>query len=192
MPTSDACSRFDAHESPEKVKDREMSTPPIVGNNKSGRAVMRARARLISLIGDELISDEPVAVVELVKNAYDADAKKVRVAFSGANASDPDTLTVSDDGCGMKLETVLGAWLEPGTILKKHQERSPGKRLFQGAKGIGRFANCSTGRSPSTWKQGQGVKSERRHRASRNGDDSTTKVILTRSRSIMKSTRSPS
>ena len=53
------------------------------GGRKSGHAIMRARARLISLIGDELISDEPVAVVELVKNAYDADAKTVRVAFSG-------------------------------------------------------------------------------------------------------------
>lgn len=107
---------------------------------KSGHAIMRARARLISLIGNELISDEPVAVVELVKNAYDADATKVRVAFSGKEELDPDTLTVVDDGCGMTLETVLGAWLEPGTIAKKRQERSAGGRLYQGAKGIGRFA----------------------------------------------------
>src|ERR1700675_4701547 len=106
------------------------------GVAKSGHAIMRARARLISLIGDELISDEPVAVVELVKNAYDADAKIVRVAFSGPDIIDPDTLTVTDDGCGMTLQTVLGAWLEPGTVLKKRQERSPGGRLYQGAKGI--------------------------------------------------------
>ena len=110
-----------------------------VGSRKSGHAIMRARARLISLIGDELISDEPVAVVELVKNAYDADARSVRVAFSGPDNLDPDTLTVADDGCGMTLETVLRAWLEPGTVLKKRQERSPGGRLYQGAKGIGRF-----------------------------------------------------
>jgi signal transduction histidine kinase len=111
-----------------------------VGSSKSGHAIMRARARLISLIGDELISDEPVALVELVKNAYDADAKTVRVAFSGQDVLDPDTLTVVDDGCGMTLQTVLGAWLEPGTVIKKRQERSPGGRLYQGAKGIGRFA----------------------------------------------------
>src|SRR5258708_955029 len=111
-----------------------------VGNSKSGKAIMRPRARLISLIGDELISDEPVAVVELVKNAYDADSKTVRVAFTGENVFDPDTLTIADDGCGMTLSTVLGAWLEPGTILKKQQERSPGGRLYQGAKGTGRFA----------------------------------------------------
>src|SRR5271166_2365794 len=54
---------------------------------QSGSTRMRARARLISLIGEELISDEPVAVVELVKNAYDADAREVEVRFEG---SDPD------------------------------------------------------------------------------------------------------
>jgi signal transduction histidine kinase len=117
------------------------------GKGKSGRATMRARARMISLIGDELISDEPVAVVELVKNAYDADAKLVHVAFSGADMLDPDTLTVADDGCGMTLQTVLGAWLEPGTVLKKTQERSPGGRLYQGAKGVGRFAAARLAKS---------------------------------------------
>lgn len=105
-----------------------------------GQATMRPRARLIALIGDELISDEPVAVVELVKNAYDADASKVRVAFKGENLLDPDTLVVQDDGHGMELQTVLAGWFEPGTIHKKQGQRSPGGRLFQGAKGIGRFA----------------------------------------------------
>lgn len=106
----------------------------------SGHAKMRPRARLISLIGDELISDEPVALVELVKNAYDADASKVKISFEGENSLDPDTLVVSDDGVGMDLDTVLQGWFEPGTILKKRAERSPGGRLYQGAKGIGRFA----------------------------------------------------
>ena len=40
---------------------------------------MRPRARLIGRVGDELTSDEPVAVVELVKNAYDADSTLVGV-----------------------------------------------------------------------------------------------------------------
>ena len=48
-----------------------------------GSARMRPRARLIGLIGEELISDEPVALVELVKNAYDADATCVGVHFEG-------------------------------------------------------------------------------------------------------------
>jgi signal transduction histidine kinase len=104
---------------------------------KSGSAIMRARARIISLIGDELISDESVAVVELVKNAYDADATSVSVTFEG---NDPNTLTVSDNGVGMTLETVKTGWFEPGTVLKKRGEHSPSGRLYLGAKGIGRFA----------------------------------------------------
>lgn len=109
---------------------------------KSGSAIMRPRARLISLIGDELISDESVAVVELVKNAYDADATSVSVIFEG---NDPNTLTVSDNGLGMTLETVLTGWFEPGTVLKKRKELSPSGRLYLGAKGIGRFAAARLG-----------------------------------------------
>ncbi len=113
---------------------------PLTNRAASGSATMRPRARVISLIGEELISDEPVAVVELVKNAYDADATHVRVAFEGANELDPDTLIVQDNGHGMSLDTVLNGWFEPGTIHKKQGQRSPNGRLFQGAKGIGRFA----------------------------------------------------
>lgn len=116
-------------------------------NRTAGQAKMRPRARLISLIGDELISDEPVAVVELVKNAYDADASRVQVAFQNNRAGIPERLIVKDDGHGMDLDTVLGGWFEPGTVLKKQRERSPGGRLYQGAKGVGRFAAARLGES---------------------------------------------
>ena len=105
-----------------------------------GSAVMRPRACLIGLIGDELISDEPVAVVELVKNAYDADAARVEVRFEGNVPERPERIVVADDGIGMDLDTVLSAWFEPGTATKRKHDRSPGGRLYQGAKGIGRFA----------------------------------------------------
>jgi len=101
---------------------------------------MRPRARIISLIGDELISDEAVAVVELVKNAYDADASRVAVRFEGKDPFKPETLVISDDGTGMTLDAVLGGWFEPGTITKRKKSKSPGGRLYQGAKGVGRFA----------------------------------------------------
>ncbi len=107
---------------------------------KTGSAKMRPRARLIGLIGEELISDEPVALVELVKNAYDADARRVEVDFQGANPDKPTRILVTDDGHGMTLETILTAWFEPGTIAKRKEDRSPGGRVYQGAKGIGRFA----------------------------------------------------
>lgn len=107
--------------------------------NRSGVAKLRPRARLIGLIGEDLISDEPVAVVELVKNSYDADATQVRVMFSG---DESNCLVVEDDGHGMNLDTVLGTWFEPGTLSKRHVGRSPHGRIFQGAKGIGRFASA--------------------------------------------------
>lgn len=106
---------------------------------RSGTSKLRPRARLINLIGEDLISDEPVAVVELVKNSYDADATQVRVQFSG---DEPDRLIVEDNGHGMDLDTVLGTWFEPGTLSKRHNDRSPHGRIFQGAKGIGRFASA--------------------------------------------------
>ena len=106
----------------------------------SGSAKLRPRARLINLIGEELISDEAVAVVELVKNAYDADATRVDVRFEGSDPDKPERIVIEDDGTGMDLATVLGAWFEPGTISKTGDRRSAGGRLYLGEKGIGRFA----------------------------------------------------
>ena len=108
---------------------------------------MRPRARIISLLGDELISDESVAVVELVKNAYDADASEVTVKFEMNKRLQYERIEIKDDGHGMDLDTVVKGWFEPGTILKKKSERSPGKRLYQGAKGVGRFASARLGQS---------------------------------------------
>jgi signal transduction histidine kinase len=120
-----------------------MSTPESV----RGEARMRPRSRLITLLGDELISDEGVAVVELVKNAYDADSTKVKVKFESDSDGIPVRLIIEDDGAGMSLDTVLHAWFEPGTDLKKNANRSPGGRLYQGAKGVGRFAAARLGES---------------------------------------------
>lgn len=106
---------------------------------------MRPRARLISLLGEELISDEPVAVVELVKNAYDADATKVQVIFEADETGTPERLIIKDDGHGMDINTVMEGWFEPGTIMKKKEDSSPGGRSFLGAKGVGRFAAARLG-----------------------------------------------
>ena len=110
---------------------------------RTGASTLRPRARLISLIGEDLISDEAVAVVELVKNSYDADARRVSVRFD----ADESRLVVEDDGHGMSLDTVLQTWFEPGTVSKKRTERSPMGRVYQGAKGIGRFASARLARS---------------------------------------------
>lgn len=120
-----------------------MSELPMDLPIRSGSAPFRARARLIRLLGEELISDEIMALVELVKNAYDADACHVAVRF--LELTDPATacIEVQDDGNGMDLETVLYRWLEPATNHKRggpHKQRTRLGRFPLGEKGVGRFA----------------------------------------------------
>lgn len=109
-------------------------------------ASFKPRARLMLLLGDQLIRDAGIAVFELVKNAYDADATTCVVTLrnidQGANAAE---VTVRDDGCGMDLQTLLKVWLEPGTDHRAKQRdervRTPKfKRQVLGEKGVGRFA----------------------------------------------------
>jgi DNA mismatch endonuclease Vsr len=119
----------------------------MASSEEGGAAVMRPRARLIGLIGEELVTDEAVAIVELVKNAYDADATTITVRFSSTEPPSPNELTVEDNGHGMSLDIVLNAWFQPGTVSKRVKERSPKGRLFQGAKGIGRFASARLGKT---------------------------------------------
>lgn len=108
----------------------------------SGKVALRAKARLIrTLLGDEMVSNEIVAVVELVKNAYDADAENVIISISPGRE-----IVIIDDGHGMTLDTVLSVWTQPATLVKKKNRFSPlkGRRVL-GNKGIGRFASFRLG-----------------------------------------------
>jgi signal transduction histidine kinase len=109
--------------------------------NDSGAATLRPRARIMRTLGDELISSEMVAVIELVKNAYDADATRVLVRLLEPLEPGEGGIDVIDDGHGMTLETVLGAYLEPATSFRRENGRSEELgRAVTGEKGIGRFA----------------------------------------------------
>lgn len=107
-------------------------------------ATFRPRARLLQLLGDQLIGNSRLALFELVKNAYDADATSVDIVFEeiGTNKA---TITISDDGEGMSLKTLQEIWLEPGAD-HRGKQRKQGKRskkfhrLPLGEKGVGRFA----------------------------------------------------
>lgn len=107
-------------------------------------APFRPRARLLQLLGDELIGNARLAVFELVKNAYDADANEVVVRLDVAGDA-PPSITVTDDGHGMGIETIRDVWLVPGDDYRHRQrqrnQRSPKHhRIPIGEKGVGRFA----------------------------------------------------
>ena len=104
----------------------------------------RPRARVLQLLGDELIGSPRLAVFELVKNAYDADANEVVIRLELATQNEP-AITVADDGEGMSLDVLRSVWLVPGDDHRRRQRQSRRRsrrhhRLPLGEKGLGRFA----------------------------------------------------
>lgn len=116
----------------------------------------RPYARLLTILGEQLIKNERFALVELIKNAYDADADTVEIRFEDFNEdmtyNQDSRIIVRDDGTGMTLDTLRKEWMNPATPVKHHAKRkqrgtTPGKRrVLQGEKGIGRFAVLKLGR----------------------------------------------
>jgi C4-dicarboxylate-specific signal transduction histidine kinase len=81
-----------------------------------------------------------VALVELIKNAYDADANKVRIVFEEPLQPTQGGILIEDDGVGMPLKIIQQAWFEPATVSKTRNTKSTAGRRVTGEKGIGRFA----------------------------------------------------
>jgi signal transduction histidine kinase len=125
------------------VEKAPTQAPPTLSVIRTGIGTFRPRARLVhTLLGRELISNELVALLELVKNSYDADATRVTITIN----ADHDLIEVADDGHGMPIDVVLTSWLEPSTTSKVRITRSliKGRRVL-GNKGVGRFAASRLG-----------------------------------------------
>lgn len=101
---------------------------------------IRPAARLLQTIGRDLIKDQYAAIVELVKNAYDADSKLVSVELKYDESKQRLSITISDHGDGMSYDTVVSKWMVPATDDKLKRRASPQGRILQGRKGIGRFS----------------------------------------------------
>jgi signal transduction histidine kinase len=100
---------------------------------------IRVRSHILRLLGDQLVGHDRLAIFELVKNAYDADAIHVDVLVDLKQRK----IVVQDDGHGMTSEIVRTKWLDIGTDSKRGQYRvrSPlFKRMPLGEKGVGRLA----------------------------------------------------
>ena len=98
-------------------------------------------ARTAKLIGMENFANAEGAIVELVKNAYDADADVCVVVADIRDSQKDSRLFIIDNGVGMTQETILRHWMTIGTDDKLVNAKTSGKRRVKsGAKGIGRFA----------------------------------------------------
>ena len=120
----------------------------------SEKLKIRPYARLLTMLGDQLIKNELIALVELIKNSYDADASWVKVSFIdfGPDYSLTPTskIVIEDDGCGMNADILRKHWLNPATPDKLKRKADNPKtqkgRILQGEKGIGRFAIFKLGK----------------------------------------------
>lgn len=115
----------------------------------------RPHARLLTMLGDQLIKNERIALVEIIKNAYDADASWVKVTFEGFGDAfkvrPSSKIIIEDDGTGMTRKVIEDHWISPATPAKKVAKvtapSTPKGRKLQGEKGIGRFALLKLGKT---------------------------------------------
>ena len=108
-----------------------------------GTLSFSVETRVLRELGERLVKQPEVAIVELIKNAYDADAKECAVEYSEGRR-----IVVEDDGAGMTLDRFTNAWMRIGTGAKAHTPFSGRyQREITGEKGIGRFAVRFLGRA---------------------------------------------
>ncbi len=96
-------------------------------------------------LGAEQLQDPALAVLELVKNSWDADAK--RVAISINERAQPPKIVVIDNGHGMSLDEFQSRWLVIGASHKRGEEKTESGRPLIGEKGLGRLATFALGES---------------------------------------------
>lgn len=116
------------------------------------KKAFRPKARIMELLGEQLIKNHTLALFELIKNSYDADASYVKLTLNNINEENA-SIEVVDDGLGMDLDTVVNIWMEPAhghkSVFRESGKRTNKGRLPVGEKGVGRFAVHRLGRKIS-------------------------------------------
>lgn len=100
------------------------------------RIPFNVSAKTARLIGRENVSNLEGALIELIKNTYDADAKKCVVYYERST----DRLFIIDNGIGMNKDVIINNWMTIGNSTKKESVFTKSGRVNTGEKGIGRFA----------------------------------------------------
>ena len=119
----------------------------------SEKIKIQIHPRAFAAFGEELVTSDSVAVLELVKNAYDAYALLVDIRFDKDERGNP-RIVIKDDGCGMTKDVIVNAWATIATPYKKNNPTVKRiingiehTRVVSGNKGLGRFSAARLGRT---------------------------------------------
>ncbi|MBS1940646.1 MAG: ATP-binding protein [Bacteroidetes bacterium] len=141
------------------MANRASAVPTKKGNpaqdSREGGVKDRLRFRISTglkrVLGSELITDDEVALFELVKNSFDARARNVYLHFS------EDEITVVDDGEGMSLDDLQNKWLFVAFSSKRNHNKTnkssnyrdqvEARNHYAGSKGVGRFSSDRLGKT---------------------------------------------
>jgi len=109
------------------------------------QAQIRFSTQIIKRLGEELNPSIEQSILELVKNSYDADAKKCNIILE--NVTDVGgSIKIEDDGSGMDKDNIVDGWLVLGESKKVSGKRTELNRIPAGNKGLGRLAALRMGR----------------------------------------------
>jgi signal transduction histidine kinase len=119
----------------------------VIPKTQRERVNLKIHPRVFAALGADLVTSDFVAIIELVKNAYDANAKRVSVRFR-YDAAGQSYMEIEDDGIGMTHQTINDAWCVIATPYKtEHTHIGKGKRQrrVSGEKGLGRLSAARLG-----------------------------------------------
>ncbi len=116
--------------------------------NKTGKLSFEVSANLQKLVGEELVTNEEMAVIEIVKNAYDSGAKSVVIKIQPTTSREPGVILIQDDGPGMSLPEfrrifMFAGYSERDSEIPKRPESPPERKASVDSQQINWAANCS-------------------------------------------------
>lgn len=127
---------------PSSVWQEKMTTQPTY------EAIpLRMHPRVFAALGADLVTNDVVAVIELVKNSYDAFAHRVQIKFRQDAAGAP-YIEIGDDGLGMTKDVIENVWSVVATPYKESDfvtKKAGRTRRVVGSKGLGRLSVARLG-----------------------------------------------
>jgi len=121
-----------------------MDPKKTLSDKTENKATLRFSSNILRRLGEELTPDPSKGLVELIKNSYDADAKKCTIELMNINAPG-GSIIITDNGDGMGADEIQNSWLVLGSSTKEAEKKTRLGRRQVGNKGLGRLAALRMG-----------------------------------------------